>query len=386
MHNSRWCHAASAPSVAGMRAALLEQFGKPLTITDMPEPDIGTGEVVVDVLAAPVLHYAAEVFSGERNYALEPPVIPGGGAVGRVRTTGPDATRLEPGAIVWCDSTVRSRDDALTPDITLQGITAPSDGGRKLARHFHHGTYAERMLVPTENAVPIGPVQPEDAHLWGALAVFLVPYGGLRAGDFRPGETLLVSGATGNFGSAAVAVALAMGARRVVAPGRNGTALADLRQRFGERVRTVPLTGDTDTDQAAMRAAGDGRIDMVLDLLPPAAPATAARTAAMTVREYGRVVLMGGVGMAGGEDLCLPYPWLMRNSVTVRGQWMYPRTAVTELANLVHAGLLDLRQNTVTTFPLDAAVDAVAHAAADSGPFRRTVITPQTGPAAGSRR
>ena len=43
----------------------------------------------------------------------------------------------------------------------------------------------------------------------------------------RPVRTLLVSGATGNFGSAGVAVALAMGAGTVVAPGRNEAVLAD---------------------------------------------------------------------------------------------------------------------------------------------------------------
>ncbi|MER8162897.1 hypothetical protein ABTY51_49300, partial [Streptomyces sp. NPDC094472] len=50
------------------------------------------------------------------------------------------------------------------------------------------------------------------------------PYGGLLAGGLAAGETLLVSGATGNLGSSAVAVALAMGAGRVVAPGRNQAA------------------------------------------------------------------------------------------------------------------------------------------------------------------
>ena len=55
-----------------------------------------------------------------------------------------------------------------------------------------------------------------------ALNVLLVPYGGLLAADLRAGETLLVSGATGNFGGAAVAVALAMGAACVVAPGWRG--------------------------------------------------------------------------------------------------------------------------------------------------------------------
>lgn len=117
-----------------------------------------------------------------------------------------------------------------------------------------------------------------------------------------------MSGATGNLGSGAVALALAMGAGRVVAPGRNRAALALLADRFGSRVRPVELTGDESADRAAMAEAAGGPVDMVLDLLPPSAPSTAARTAAMTVREYGRVVLMGGVGMLGGPELALPYP------------------------------------------------------------------------------
>jgi alcohol dehydrogenase len=208
------------------------------------------------------------------------------------------------------------------------------------------------------------------------MAVHAVPYGGLLAGGLAAGETLLVSGATGNFGSSAVAVGLAMGAGRVVVPGRNRAALNLLAGRFGRRVRTVELSGEEDADRAAMSAAADGPIDMVLDLLPPQAPASAVRAAAMTVREYGRVVLMGGVGMLGGDDLALPYPWLMRNSVTVRGQWMYPRTANVGMIQLVGSGLLDLTQERITTFALDEINEAIAHAAAHPGPFDRTILTP----------
>src|ERR1700760_3838734 len=78
-----------------MKAAVLEEFGWPgtaLTIRDVRDPSIGTGEVLVDVLATGVAPYAAEVFSGERNYPLEPPVISGVGGIGRVVATGPDAT------------------------------------------------------------------------------------------------------------------------------------------------------------------------------------------------------------------------------------------------------------------------------------------------------
>ncbi len=59
-----------------------------------------------------------------------------------------------------------------------------------------------------------------------------------------------------------------------------------------------------------MKQVVPGPIDCVLDLLPPVASVKTVRTAAMTVREYGRVVLMGGVGMLGGDDLALPYPWI----------------------------------------------------------------------------
>jgi len=96
----------------------------------------------------------------------------------------------------------------------------------------------------------------------------------------------------------------------------------------------------------------------------------------MTVREARRVVLMGGVGMLGGDDLALPYPWIMRNNITLRGQWMYEPQAVVGLISLIRAGLLDLAEFDVTEFPLDAANDAVKHAAAHAGAFKLTVIRP----------
>jgi alcohol dehydrogenase len=360
-----------------MRAAVLEEFGKPLLIKEVGDPRIGTGEVLVDVLATCVPPYAAEVFSGARSYPLEPPVISGVGAIGRVVSTGPDATRLRPGDLVWCDSTVRSRDDAVVPDITLQGWSSAGDGGLRLSRYFHDGPFAEQMVVPTENAVALGDVDLADVPRWAALGILLVPYGGLLAADLHAGETVLVSGATGNFGSAGVAVALAMGAAAVVCPGRNQTVLTDLKSRFGERIRTVTLTGDGDVDRSAMKAVAPEGIDVVLDLLPPSAGTSPVRAAAMAVRPYGRVVLMGGVGMLGGDDLALPYPWLMRSSVTVRGQWMYPRTANQRLIKMIRSGVLDLSHEAVTVFPLTAANEAVDFAAAHGNPFDRTVLLPR---------
>ncbi len=358
-----------------MKAAVLNEFGSPLELTTLPDLVLGTGEIIVDVVAAHVLSYTGEVLRGERNYALELPLAPGTAAVGRVRATGPDSTRLRPGDWVLCDITVRSRDDLQAPDIVLQGWSARGSGGRRLMRHYRHGAFASQMRIPTENAIPLGPIDEADAGRWCALDLLLVPYGGLTAVDLQAGETVLVSGATGNYGSAGVAVALAMGAARVVAPGRNQAVLDDLARRYGNRVRTTRLTGDPEEDQRRMRAAADGPIDVVLDLLPPAAGTAPVRAAALTVREFGRIALMGGVGMLGGDDLALPYPWLMRNGITVRGQWMFPRAVAPRLVSLARSGLLDLGQYQVTEFSLDEVNKAVDHAAGDK-PFALTVVRP----------
>jgi NADPH:quinone reductase-like Zn-dependent oxidoreductase len=359
-----------------MKAAILKAFGSPLAVETLPDPVLGTGEVIVDVVATRVLSYAGEVFSGERKYLLDLPAVPGPGGVGRVRAIGPDATHLAVGDWVSCDPTVRSRDDALAPDILLQGLTAAGEGGLRLQKHIRHGSFAEQVLVPTENAKPIGPIDGADAARWCALGTLLVPYGGFLAAKLQPGETVLINGATGNFGSAGVAVALAMGAGCVIATGRNEKTLEDLARRFGSRLRTVKMLGNEEQDRARIQQAAPGLIDCVLDLLPPAASATQVRAAVMTVRPYGRVVLMGGVGMLGGAGLELPYPWIMRNCITIVGQWMYPPEATTRLVGLVRSGLLKLDNYDVTEFGLDDANEAVAHAAANSGSFKMTVIRP----------
>ena len=134
------------------------------------------------------------------------------------------------------------------------------------------------------------------------------------------------------------------------------------------------MTGDDDTGPPAPPAPDP--IGGVPDLLPPSAGTAPVRTAAMTVREYGRVVLMGGVGMLGGDDLALPSPWLMRNSISLRGQWLAPRTANASLIALARAGLLELDQFAVTEFGLDDITGALDHAAGLTTRFALAVVRP----------
>lgn len=359
-----------------MRAAILKAFGTPLSLETIAEPVLGTGEVIVDVHACPVLSYANEVLSGARNYLLDLPVIPGSGVIGRVHAFGPDATQLKVGDWVYCDPTVRSRDNALTPDITLQALSAAGPGGLHLQKYYRDGGWAEKIRVPTENAIRIGDINEQDAPAWCALGTLLVPYGGFIAGAFQPGETVLINSATGKFGSAAIAVAFGLGAGCVIATGRNKSTLASLTPRFDDRLRVVAMSGDEAADLEAIRSASPTPIDMVLDLLPPQASPSQVRPAVMAVRPNGRIILMGGVGMQNGATLDLPYAWIMRNNITLRGQWMYPSWAAAKMVALIRSRQVALEKFTLTTFALEDVHQAIAYAAAHAGPYKLTVICP----------
>jgi len=359
-----------------MKAAVLSQLGAPLAVQTLPDPVPGTGEVIVDMAAAGVAGYTAGVFSGARNYLLELPIVPGPGGIGLVRATGPDATKLQAGDWVFCDPTIRSRDDVINPDSILLGWTAHAEAALPLHRYYHNGSYAQQLLVPTENVTALGELDPADAGRWCALSRLLVPYGGLLALDLQPSETVVINGATGGFGGAGVAVALAMGAGTVVATGRRQQSLDSLRARLGPRVVPARMTGEEEQDRRRIIELAAGRIDCVLDFLPREASAGQVRAALLAVSPGGRVVLMGGVGSGDNPNVPLPYRWLMHNNVTVRGQWMYPRDAVPRMIRMVRAGLIDLQHYDLTEFGLCDVNDAVAHAAANASPTQMTVLRP----------
>ena len=126
-----------------------------------------------------------------------------------------------------------------------------------------YGAWAEQTLVPTEEVwdVPDG-VDDRTAIAMGIAATgALVP---LEQANIKPGENVLILGATGTLGQIALQLARYLGAGRVVAAARNGTALARLAER-GIADATVQLGGDDDV--AALKAASGDGFDVVLDLV-----------------------------------------------------------------------------------------------------------------------
>ena len=239
-------------------------------------------------------------------------------------------------------------------------------------------TYAEYAKIPLENCALLDEKRLLGAKEEGGLGYKLedladlsrlaVPYGGLSDIGLKAGETVIVAPATGPFGSAAVKVALAMGAR-VIALGRNVEVLKRLVE-SSERVAMVQITGDGQADTEALKKFGP--VDAYFDISPPAAAtSTHLKSSILALKHSGRVSLMGGIH----ADVAIPHSAIMHKDLTLKGKWMYSRENVKELIKMTEVGVLKLAggangQVTAEKFKLDdweKAFDAAAESAASGG-------------------
>ena len=331
-----------------MKALVLQSTSQPPTVQTVPTPQPTIGSAIIRVLAAPVISYTRDVYNGKRAYPFPTPIIPGFSAVGRVAAVGPDATRVKPGDLVFVDSVVRSRDDPA--DVYLAAVSEGfTEGSKKLMRDVYRDwTFAEYCRAPLENLTVFN-----EKHLTGSpgdgalglrieelayVATLLVPYGGLRDIELEAGYTIIIAPATGQFGGAAVLVALAMGAR-VIAMGRNTSSLARLKQQVPhpDRVFTVPITDTMQADCAELKK--HGQIDAYFDISPPEAQhSTHLKSAILSLRHGARVSLMGGFR----EDVAIPHFFIMRKNLRLHGKWMYERSDIAGLFKLIENGMLKL--------------------------------------------
>ncbi|MCP2163401.1 zinc-binding dehydrogenase [Goodfellowiella coeruleoviolacea] len=350
-----------------MRAWVLDRAGDEVRCAEVAEPELRGGGVVISTLAVHVPAYAAEVVSGERNYSFPTPLILGPGGIGRVESVAPDVFNVRPGDIVLNTSLLDAgRVDE--PQEILVGWTgvdwrgAPSADTRAMQTAWRDGGCAERAVCPKESLIRLPGAEhyPNPAKL-AFLGWLSVAAEGLRRAEQRAGQVVTVLGATGQMGAAAVLVALAQGAARVVAVGRNRDVLDRLTELDG-RVAAVALTGQRAEDAAAITEAGGGS-DVVVDALgavPSAEPTLAGYD---SLRPGGCLVLIGGVR----QDLVFPYGQLMRRRQTIRGSWMAEPATALAVWRMVAAGSIDLDAVDVHPVGLDDPAGAFRQAAQTSG-------------------
>lgn len=170
-----------------MKALLCKAFGpaSTLVLEDIPAPDVKKNEILLDVRAAGVNFPDTLIIEGKYQFKPPFPFSPGGEAAGVISAVGEKVTHLKPGDRV----------------MALTGW----------------GSFAEQVAVPNYNVLPI----PERMDFTIAAA-FSMTYGTSmhalkQRANLQPGETLLVLGASGGVGLAAVEIGKALGARVIAA-------------------------------------------------------------------------------------------------------------------------------------------------------------------------
>ena len=164
----------------------LERNPEPLELVTLPDPEPGTGEVLVRVSVCGVCHTELDEIEG-RAPPPKLPVVPGHEIVGRVAALGAGCERLSPGQRVgvgWIYSSSGAIDENLSPDFRATGRDA-------------NGGYAELVTVPERYAYPIPDVF-TDAEAAPLLCAGGVGYRSLMLARLVDGEALGLTGFGGS--------------------------------------------------------------------------------------------------------------------------------------------------------------------------------------------
>lgn len=192
-----------------MKRIRLDELGwdAPMVVEEMPDPPAPSGnQVVVEVDACGVCHRDLIDRGGGIPF-MTLPITLGHEAAGRVAAVGPDVTRWQVGDRV----ATLHRDSCGTCERCREGEDTLCQNGFHALGIVADGGYATRLTLPERSLYAV----PDELPVAEA-AILNCTYGtafrGLRAGGCGPGRTVVITGASGGVGSAAIEVASRMGA------------------------------------------------------------------------------------------------------------------------------------------------------------------------------
>jgi alcohol dehydrogenase len=358
-----------------MKAWTLDGIGSPLSVEEVPDPRVRSGGVVLRMLAVQVPAYTRVLVEGGRGGIATPTVL-GIGGIGIVEEVADDVTTVRPGETALCTGFLRSGRVA-EPEEVLLGWTGIGGRGAttattdRMRRVWRTGTFAERTVMPGSAVLALpGADTYADPTKLTFLPWLSVAAGAVERSEMTAGDRVVVLGASGQMGGAAVLLALARGAARVVAVGRDAGSLERLQALEG-RVRAVRSVGARDADAAAIAVAVGGDADVVIDALGPTPTPDLTMAGFDSVRTDGTMVLLGGVR----QSLPIPYDQLMRRRITLRGSWMCSEETAFRVWRQVQAGVIDLSALQVTIVGIDDPAGALTQAEQIRG-LSIAVLTP----------
>ncbi|HEX2559600.1 NADPH:quinone oxidoreductase family protein [Phenylobacterium sp.] len=320
-----------------MKAVLSKQIGGPETLElgELPSPEAKPGHAVIDVKACGVNFPDVLIIEDKYQFKPQRPFSPGGEVAGIVTAVG-------------------------------EGVTNVQVGDRVLG-NTGWGGMAEEIALPAAKLVKVPEKMP-----WDEAAAFIMTYGTShyalkRRGHLKPGHTLLVLGAAGGVGLAAVELGKAMGARVIAACSTQEK--VDLAKKHGADEGVVYGRGPFDRDgqkqlaELFKTACGPKGADVIYD----AVGGDYAEPAFRTIAWEGRYLV---IGFAAGDIPRLPLNLPLLKGADIVGVFWGAftnnepanyRADVEELLELYSQG--KIRPHVSETFPLDKAADAITHLA-----------------------
>ena len=295
-------------------------------VEEMPDLEAGPGEVLVDVKAAAVNYPDLLVMTGRYQTIPPLPFTPGKDAAGVVRCVGEGVTRVVP--------------------------------GDRVILHAEYGTFATQALAREDQCLPL----PEDMGFTDAVALGLAAqtawFALLERGDFEPGDRVLVTGASGAVGQAAVQVACALGGI-VLAAASNVERARDLLGECGCSFVDLSVLNLRDSLRQQVHAITGGQgVDVVIETLGGDAFDASLRAMAWC----GRIVT---VGFASGRIPEIKAGHLLVKNIAALGlQWTDYRDRQPQLVERAHAALAALwargalRPRVMKTLPMSDFAEA----------------------------
>ncbi len=264
-----------------MRAIVCTELGGPdkLQLQTLPERQPGPTEVRIRVAAAGVNFPDTLIIQGKYQLRAEPPFIPGAEVAGEVIEVGAKVTHLKP--------------------------------GDRVAALVSVGGYASEAIAPADTCLPVPPDMPMAEAAGFALAYGTVIHALKQCARLQPGDSLLVLGAAGGVGLAAVQLGKLMGAR-VIAAASSEDKLALARAEGADETLNYRENGLKDGVKALTRGKG---VDVIFD--PVGGPLA---QECLSAAGWGARYLV--VGFAEGTIPALPANRLLLKEVAaVGGHW-----------------------------------------------------------------
>ena len=188
-----------------MKAAVVREFKKPLSIDELPVPEVGPGQILVKIEACGVCHTDLHAADGDWPVKPVPPFVPGHEGVGSVAAVGSGVTAVKEGdrvGVPWLHTACGHCRHCLGGWETLCDL-------QKNTGYAVNGGFAEYVLADPDYVghLPAGLGWEAAAPI---LCAGVTVYKGLKETDTKPGDTVVISG-IGGLGHVAVQYAKAMG-------------------------------------------------------------------------------------------------------------------------------------------------------------------------------